>query len=210
LTVHKLGSGISAARTRNAAHNERRKLPRTSHSADAQYAPIKLREPPYYVHASVHIQGAEEGRKSRVQNCCHPRRPCKGSRRADPHNALSAWKARMAAGLAPLRAPRTSTCDGVYLRSHRRPHCPLEASPQVPFHHLSRCRLNTGPQNKVLDSLSRLSDTELGRLRNLGTIPDKYDVAITTNWCSLNNMVADTYSKAKPASNTSTCEFPCA
>ena len=33
---------------------------------------------------------------------------------------------------------------------------------------------------------------EQGRLGSLGTIPDKYDVAITTACGSLNNMVVDT------------------
>jgi structural maintenance of chromosome 4 len=68
-------------------------------------------------------------------------------------------------------------------------------------------------QNKVLDSLTRLRNsgrvggfhvslirnlldgthgTEQGRLGSLGTIPDKYDVAITTACGSLNNMVVDT------------------
>ncbi|KAF8274355.1 RecF/RecN/SMC [Lactarius quietus] len=52
-------------------------------------------------------------------------------------------------------------------------------------------------QNKVLDSLTRLRNSGRvsgfhGRLGSLGTIPDKYDVAITTACGSLNNMVVDT------------------
>ncbi|KAI9446965.1 SMCs flexible hinge [Lactarius psammicola] len=52
-------------------------------------------------------------------------------------------------------------------------------------------------QNKVLDSLTHLRNSGRvsgfhGRLRSLGTIPDKYDVAITTACGSLNNMVVDT------------------
>lgn len=68
-------------------------------------------------------------------------------------------------------------------------------------------------QNKVLDSLTRLRNSgrvngfhvsypahlldgthnaSQGRLGSLGTIPDKYDVAITTACGSLNNMVVDT------------------
>jgi structural maintenance of chromosome 4 len=69
-------------------------------------------------------------------------------------------------------------------------------------------------QNKVLDSLTRLRNSgrvsgfhvsytckgfraglktvAQGRLGSLGTIPDKYDVAVTTACGSLNNMVVDT------------------
>ncbi|KAF8492752.1 RecF/RecN/SMC [Russula emetica] len=52
-------------------------------------------------------------------------------------------------------------------------------------------------QNKVLDSLTRLRNSGRvggfhGRLGSLGTIPDKYDIAITTACGSLNNMVVDT------------------
>ncbi|KAI0253228.1 RecF/RecN/SMC N terminal domain-containing protein [Lactifluus subvellereus] len=52
-------------------------------------------------------------------------------------------------------------------------------------------------QNKVLDSLTRLRNSGRvngfhGRLGSLGTIPDKYDVAITTACGSLNNMIVDT------------------
>ncbi|KAH9953375.1 hypothetical protein BC827DRAFT_1248888 [Russula dissimulans] len=55
----------------------------------------------------------------------------------------------------------------------------------------------TTSQNKVLDSLTRLRNSGRvsgfhGRLGSLGTIPDKYDVAITTACGSLNNMVVDT------------------
>ncbi|KAH9017591.1 SMCs flexible hinge [Lactarius hengduanensis] len=51
--------------------------------------------------------------------------------------------------------------------------------------------------NEVLDSLMRLRDSGRvsglhGRLGSLGTIPDEYDVAITTACGSLNDMVADT------------------
>ncbi|KIP03912.1 hypothetical protein PHLGIDRAFT_31603 [Phlebiopsis gigantea 11061_1 CR5-6] len=51
-------------------------------------------------------------------------------------------------------------------------------------------------QNKVLDTLTRLQQTGRitgfhGRLGSLGTIPDKYDVAITTACGALNNMVVD-------------------
>ncbi|KAF5389563.1 hypothetical protein D9757_004121 [Collybiopsis confluens] len=52
-------------------------------------------------------------------------------------------------------------------------------------------------QGKVLESLNRLRDAGRitgfhGRLGGLGTIPEKYDVAITTACPSLNNMVVDT------------------
>ncbi|KAK7470998.1 Structural maintenance of chromosomes protein 4 [Stygiomarasmius scandens] len=52
-------------------------------------------------------------------------------------------------------------------------------------------------QNKVLDGLTRLSEQGRikgfhGRLGALGTIPDKYDVAISTACGSLHNMVVDT------------------
>ncbi|KAH9172461.1 SMCs flexible hinge [Lactarius sanguifluus] len=51
--------------------------------------------------------------------------------------------------------------------------------------------------NEVSDSLMRLRDSGRvsrlhGRLGSLGTIPDEYDVAITTACGSLNDMVADT------------------
>ncbi|KAH9032484.1 SMCs flexible hinge [Lactarius pseudohatsudake] len=51
--------------------------------------------------------------------------------------------------------------------------------------------------NEVSDSLTRLRDSGRvsglhGPLRSLGTIPDEYDVAITTACGSLNDMVADT------------------
>ncbi|TCD63502.1 hypothetical protein EIP91_005335 [Steccherinum ochraceum] len=50
--------------------------------------------------------------------------------------------------------------------------------------------------NKVLDSLNRLKNSGRvsgfhGRLGNLGTIPDKYDVAITTACSALNHLVVD-------------------
>ncbi|EGO05390.1 hypothetical protein SERLA73DRAFT_101211 [Serpula lacrymans var. lacrymans S7.3] len=52
-------------------------------------------------------------------------------------------------------------------------------------------------QNKVLDSLTRLKQTGRiegfhGRLGSLGTIPDKYDVAVSTACGALNNLVVDT------------------
>ncbi|KAF9819247.1 hypothetical protein IEO21_02286 [Rhodonia placenta] len=52
-------------------------------------------------------------------------------------------------------------------------------------------------QNKVLDSLTRLRSTGRisgfhGRLGSLGTIPDKYDVAVSTACGALNNLVVDT------------------
>ncbi|KAH9025772.1 SMCs flexible hinge [Lactarius hengduanensis] len=52
-------------------------------------------------------------------------------------------------------------------------------------------------QNKVLDSLTRLRKSGRvsgfhGRLGSLGTIPDEYDVAITTACGSLNDLVTDT------------------
>ncbi|KAF9011348.1 RecF/RecN/SMC protein [Cyathus striatus] len=51
-------------------------------------------------------------------------------------------------------------------------------------------------QNRVLDSLTKLKQQGRiqgfhGRLGSLGTIPDKYDVAITTACGSLNHMVVD-------------------
>jgi structural maintenance of chromosome 4 len=52
-------------------------------------------------------------------------------------------------------------------------------------------------QNRVLDALTALKHTGRikgfhGRLGSLGTIPEKYDVAVTTACGSLNNMVVDT------------------
>ncbi|ETW86671.1 hypothetical protein HETIRDRAFT_58645 [Heterobasidion irregulare TC 32-1] len=52
-------------------------------------------------------------------------------------------------------------------------------------------------QNRVLDGLTRLRTSGRitgfhGRLGSLGTIPDKYDVAISTACGALNNMVVDT------------------
>ncbi|PSR72085.1 hypothetical protein PHLCEN_2v12066, partial [Hermanssonia centrifuga] len=52
-------------------------------------------------------------------------------------------------------------------------------------------------QNKVLDSLTRLRsagriDGFHGRLGSLGTIPDKYDVAVSTACGALNNLVVNT------------------
>lgn len=52
-------------------------------------------------------------------------------------------------------------------------------------------------QNKVLDTLTRLKNTGRisgfhGRLGSLGTIPDEYDVAVSTAGGSLNNLVVDT------------------
>ncbi|EEB98777.1 hypothetical protein MPER_01660, partial [Moniliophthora perniciosa FA553] len=51
-------------------------------------------------------------------------------------------------------------------------------------------------QGRVLDGLNRLRDSGRiegfhGRLGSLGTIPDKYDVAISTACPQLNNMVVD-------------------
>ncbi|KAI0962099.1 hypothetical protein AcV7_001019 [Taiwanofungus camphoratus] len=51
-------------------------------------------------------------------------------------------------------------------------------------------------QNKVLDSLTRLRNAGRisgfhGRLGSLGTIPDKYDVAVSTACGALNNLVVD-------------------
>ncbi|KAH9950960.1 RecF/RecN/SMC N terminal domain-containing protein [Amylocystis lapponica] len=52
-------------------------------------------------------------------------------------------------------------------------------------------------QNKVLDSLTRLRTAGRisgfhGRLGSLGTIPDKYDVAVSTACGALNNLIVDT------------------
>ncbi|EPQ60070.1 hypothetical protein GLOTRDRAFT_112842 [Gloeophyllum trabeum ATCC 11539] len=52
-------------------------------------------------------------------------------------------------------------------------------------------------QNRVLDSLTKLKNSGRidgfhGRLGALGTIPDKYDVAVSTACPSLNNLVVDT------------------
>ncbi|KZT62670.1 hypothetical protein CALCODRAFT_140377 [Calocera cornea HHB12733] len=51
-------------------------------------------------------------------------------------------------------------------------------------------------EDAVLESLTKLRDTGRikgfhGRLGNLGTIPDKYDVAVSTACTSLNNLVVD-------------------
>ncbi|KAL6304841.1 RecF/RecN/SMC [Sparassis latifolia] len=55
----------------------------------------------------------------------------------------------------------------------------------------------TTSQNKVLDSLTRLKNAGRmsgfhGRLGSLGTIPDKYDVAVSTACGALNNLIVDT------------------
>ncbi|KAJ3816382.1 hypothetical protein F5880DRAFT_1512716 [Lentinula raphanica] len=60
----------------------------------------------------------------------------------------------------------------------------------------------TRSQGKVLDSLTRMQKNGritgfLGRLGSLGTIPEKYDVAITTACASLNNMVVDTVAQGQ-------------
>ncbi|KAG2337616.1 hypothetical protein BDR05DRAFT_970038 [Suillus weaverae] len=57
-------------------------------------------------------------------------------------------------------------------------------------------------QNKVLDSLTKLKQTGRidgfhGRLGSLGTIPDKYDVAVSTACSALNNMVVDTVAQGQ-------------
>lgn len=57
-------------------------------------------------------------------------------------------------------------------------------------------------QNRVLDSLTQLRRTGRingfhGRLGNLGTIPEKYDVAVTTAASALNNLVVDTVEQAQ-------------
>ncbi|KAF8707321.1 hypothetical protein AX14_013615 [Amanita brunnescens Koide BX004] len=56
---------------------------------------------------------------------------------------------------------------------------------------------DTKSQNRVLDSLTRMQNSGRiqgfhGRLGSLGTIPDKYDVAVSTACGSLNHMVVDT------------------
>ncbi|KAG8744660.1 hypothetical protein FRC10_009693 [Ceratobasidium sp. 414] len=57
-------------------------------------------------------------------------------------------------------------------------------------------------QNAVLDTLMKLKSAGRlegfhGRLGSLGTIPDKYDVAVTTAAGALNNMVVDTVEQAQ-------------
>ncbi|KZV88820.1 RecF/RecN/SMC protein [Exidia glandulosa HHB12029] len=57
-------------------------------------------------------------------------------------------------------------------------------------------------QNAVLDSLTRLKNAGRingfhGRLGSLGTIPDKYDVAVTTACGALNHLVVDTVDQAQ-------------
>ncbi|KAF9225187.1 RecF/RecN/SMC protein [Gyrodon lividus] len=61
-------------------------------------------------------------------------------------------------------------------------------------------------QNKVLDHLTRLKQTGRidgfhGRLGSLGTIPDKYDVAVSTACGALHNMVVDTVSQGQACIN---------
>ncbi|KAF9237097.1 RecF/RecN/SMC [Melanogaster broomeanus] len=61
-------------------------------------------------------------------------------------------------------------------------------------------------QNKVLDHLTRLKqsgriDGFHGRLGSLGTIPDKYDVAVSTACGALHNMVVDTVSQGQACIN---------
>ncbi|KAL4068878.1 RecF/RecN/SMC N terminal domain-containing protein [Scleroderma yunnanense] len=62
-------------------------------------------------------------------------------------------------------------------------------------------------QNKVLDHLTRLKQTGRidgfhGRLGQLGTIPDKYDVAVSTACGALHNMVVDTVEQAQACINS--------
>ncbi|KAG2746768.1 hypothetical protein P692DRAFT_201933204 [Suillus brevipes Sb2] len=57
-------------------------------------------------------------------------------------------------------------------------------------------------QNRVLDSLTKLKQTGRidgfhGRLGSLGTIPDKYDIAVSTACGALNNMVVDTVTQGQ-------------
>ncbi|KAG2749141.1 Smc hinge domain-containing protein, partial [Suillus brevipes Sb2] len=57
-------------------------------------------------------------------------------------------------------------------------------------------------QNRVLDSLTKLKQTGRidgfhGRLGSLGTIPDKYDIAVSTACGALNNMVVDTVAQGQ-------------
>ncbi|KIJ61386.1 hypothetical protein HYDPIDRAFT_70000, partial [Hydnomerulius pinastri MD-312] len=61
-------------------------------------------------------------------------------------------------------------------------------------------------QNKVLDHLTRLKQTGRidgfhGRLGSLGTIPDKYDVAVSTACGALHNMVVDTVAQGQACIN---------
>ncbi|KAI9566365.1 RecF/RecN/SMC [Boletus coccyginus] len=61
-------------------------------------------------------------------------------------------------------------------------------------------------QNRVLDHLTRLKQTGRiegfhGRLGSLGTIPDKYDVAISTACGALHNMVVDTVAQGQACIN---------
>ncbi|KAH7886361.1 RecF/RecN/SMC N terminal domain-containing protein [Phlebopus sp. FC_14] len=61
-------------------------------------------------------------------------------------------------------------------------------------------------QSKVLDHLTRLKQTGRidgfhGRLGSLGTIPDKYDVAVSTACGALNNMVVDTVAQGQACIN---------
>ncbi|KAF7298253.1 SMC hinge domain-containing protein [Mycena chlorophos] len=60
----------------------------------------------------------------------------------------------------------------------------------------------TATQSKVVDGLTRLKNTGRisgfhGRLGSLGTIPDKYDVAISTACPALHNMVVDKVDQAQ-------------
>ncbi|KAI6102610.1 RecF/RecN/SMC N terminal domain-containing protein [Pisolithus croceorrhizus] len=62
-------------------------------------------------------------------------------------------------------------------------------------------------QNRVLDHLTRLKQTGRiegfhGRLGSLGTIPDKYDVAVSTACGALNNMVVDTVEQGQACINS--------
>lgn len=62
-------------------------------------------------------------------------------------------------------------------------------------------------QNRVLDHLTRLKQTGRidgfhGRLGSLGTIPDKYDVAVSTACGALHNMVVDTVEQGQACINS--------
>ncbi|KAI6136025.1 hypothetical protein F5141DRAFT_4647 [Pisolithus sp. B1] len=62
-------------------------------------------------------------------------------------------------------------------------------------------------QSRVLDHLTRLKQTGRiegfhGRLGSLGTIPDKYDVAVSTACGALNNMVVDTVEQGQACINS--------
>ncbi|KAH8982071.1 SMCs flexible hinge [Lactarius akahatsu] len=83
------------------------------------------------------------------------------------------------------------------LTIHVNQHCAQASSTRQRVEEANASQTASASANEVSDSLMRLRDSGRvsglhGQLRSLGTIPDEYDMAITTVCGSLNDMVADT------------------